>query len=146
VTASTKTDLVLVRLSAARIALKDAKTIQDTKRIVDLAAAAEIYAKRQQLSQESIDYAHDIKIEALAQLGRMRREAPKATGGEHGGRSKIDGTRRGPSNPTPTNRDLGLDKKTSADDVNSTLAKPLLNFAAAAILSSSAWGIASPVR
>ena len=66
-----KTDLVIQRLDRARLALCEAKTIQDTKRIIDIASAAEVYIKRQKLSQESIDYAHDIKIEALAQLGKM---------------------------------------------------------------------------
>ena len=33
-----------------------------------VAATAEIYAKRQKLSQESTDYAHDMKIEALRNM------------------------------------------------------------------------------
>jgi len=107
-------DGVIQRLQAASTALAEAKTIQDTKKVLDVATAAEIYAKRQQLSQDSIDYAHDIKIEALAQLGRMLKDTPKAKGGEHGGKARIDGTRSEPSNPTPTLADLGLDKKTSS--------------------------------
>ena len=40
------TDLVIARLDSARVALAEARTIQDTKKILDIAAAAEIYAKR----------------------------------------------------------------------------------------------------
>lgn len=107
-------DLVIAQLYKARTALVEAKTIQDTKQVLDIAAAAEIYARRQHLSQEAIDYAHNIKIEALGQLGRMLKETPKATGGEHGGKARIDGSRAEPSNPTPTLADIGLDKKTSS--------------------------------
>ena len=66
-----KTDLVIVQLDRALVALSEANTIQDTKKILDVAAAAKIYAQRQKMGQESIDYAHRIKIEALAQIGRM---------------------------------------------------------------------------
>jgi hypothetical protein len=37
-----------------------------------------------------------------------------ATGGEHGGRSNIDGSRSAPSNPRPTLADAGIDKKLSS--------------------------------
>jgi site-specific DNA-methyltransferase (adenine-specific) len=106
-------DLVLVKLDAAKTALMEAKTIQETKSILDIAVAAETYAKRQKLGEEAIHYATSIKVEALAQLGRMLKETLRATGGEYGGKTKIDGTRLEPSNPQPTLSDLGLDKKTS---------------------------------
>ena len=41
---------------------------------------AEIYAKRQGLSEEAISVAHSIKIEALRQIGMMLKDAPKAKG------------------------------------------------------------------
>jgi hypothetical protein len=47
-------------------------------------------------------------------LGEMLKRAEKASGGEHGGRARIDGPRREPSNPTPTLADLGITKKESA--------------------------------
>ena len=107
-------DLVIARLDTALVALRNAKTIQDTKKIVDIAGAAETYAKRQKLSQESIDYAHDIKIEALAQLGRMLKDTPKATGAAGPGRGKA-GAKAGPAfTDNPTLAELGLDKKTSS--------------------------------
>lgn len=39
------TDLVIAKLDAARLALAEARTLQDTKKILDVAAAAEIYAR-----------------------------------------------------------------------------------------------------
>lgn len=115
-----QTDIVLQKLDTARTALAEAKTIQETKRILDVAAAAEVLAKRQKLGEEAILYATSIKVEALAQLGRMLKETPKAIGGNYGGRKRIDGTRALPSiDVAPTLAEMGLDKKTSklAQDV-----------------------------
>jgi len=103
------TDIVLSKLETARNALAEARTIQDTKKILDIAAAAEIYAKRQQLGEEAIQYATSIKIEALAQLGRMLQNTERATGGvaQRTRYSKV--TELDP----PTLAEMGLDKKTS---------------------------------
>jgi hypothetical protein len=101
-------DLVIVQLGKAGRALAEAKTIQDTKQVLDIAAAAEIYAKRQQMSQEAIDYAHDIKVQALAQIGRMLKEMPKNEG------QLRRGTEMEPRETTPTLADIGIDKKTSS--------------------------------
>lgn len=111
---SESTDLVVSKLDSARRALVEAKTIQETKTVLDVAASAEVYARRQQLGEEAIGYAHEIKTYALAKLGEMLRAVPKATGGEYGGKSRIDGTRAEPSNPKPTLADLGIDKKVSS--------------------------------
>lgn len=103
-----RNDTVIVRLEAARAALAEAKTIQQSKAIADVAAAAEIYARRQKLGEEAIDYAHAVKIEALRKLGALLKETPKA-------KARFDGTSREPSkNGAETLSDLGLDKKTSS--------------------------------
>jgi hypothetical protein len=47
-------------------------------------------------------------------MGAFLKQIPKATGGEHGGRPKIDGARSEPSNPTPTLAEIGITKKQSA--------------------------------
>ena len=117
-------DIVLLRLDRARQALSEAKTIQETKRITDIAGAAEIYAKRQGMSQEAIDYAHSIRIEALRRLGEIldatKAERAKGTRGRivRGGRGRIappGGAETGPpGDDAPTLADLGLDKKTSS--------------------------------
>ena len=66
-----KADLMVVQLDKARTALAAAKTIGETKKIMDMAHAAQIYARRQQLGQEAMSYALAIKIEALRKLGEM---------------------------------------------------------------------------
>lgn len=107
-------DLVITKLDAASRMLAEAKTIQETKRIIDVAAAAEVYARRQKLGAEAVEYATAIKVEALRQLGTMLKDAPKATGtkGQLIGRGIIGGTKLEP--PITTYADLGLDKKTAA--------------------------------
>lgn len=104
-------DLVLASLDTARQALIKAKTIQETKVIVDMAVAAEVYAKRQELGEEAIRYAQEIKIEALRQLGNMLKESPKATGGQpyHSTPTQKEGV-----DIIPTYKELGLDYKTSS--------------------------------
>jgi len=107
------TDLVITKLDTARMALAEAKTIQETKKILDIASAAQIYAKRQQLGEEAIMYATAIKVEALAQLGRMLRETPRNPGTRLAGRDIGGAKIVPPTNDIPTYADLGLDKKIS---------------------------------
>ena len=102
-------DTVIAWLDIARTALLEAKTIQETKKILDIASAAAIYAKRQKLGKEAEDYAMAIKVEALAQLGRMLKESPRAAGGQPYQHSTS--TKSVPVEPTLV--ELGLDKKTS---------------------------------
>lgn len=101
------TDLVVARLDAARVALSEARTIQDTKKILDMAAAAEIYAKRQQLSEENIAFAIEVRIEALRQLGEFLKVAPKNSG------DLLRGSKSEPRENPPTLAEQGIDKKTS---------------------------------
>jgi hypothetical protein len=85
-------------------------------KIVDVASAAEIYARRQQLGEEAIQYATSIKVEALRQLGNMLKETPRNTGtkGQLVGRGVSGGTSVVPPiSSEPTLADMGLDKKTS---------------------------------
>jgi hypothetical protein len=49
-----------------------------------------------------------------AAAGELLAQMPKASGGEHGGKTKIDGSRSQPSNPTPTLEHLGITKTQSA--------------------------------
>lgn len=114
----TETDIVLVKLDSARMMLAEAKTIQETKSILDIASAAEIYAKRQKMGEDAIRYATSIKVEALAQLGRMLKETPRAKGGQPY-QEHSTGAYLVPVEPTLA--DMGLDKKTSklAQDIAS---------------------------
>lgn len=104
-----QTDSVVVSLMRASSALAEAKTIQQTKKVLDVAAAAEIYARRQKLGEEAEDLAVSIKVEALRKLGEMLRATPKAKG------EILRGTKLAPrENDAPTLADLGLTKKESA--------------------------------
>lgn len=115
-------DLVVSKLDGARKLLAEAKTIQDTKKIVDLAHSAEIFARRQKLGAEAVQYATEIKLEALRQLGQMLQSTPRATGtrGQLVGRDSSGGHKTvPPESEIPSYSDLGLDKRTSklAQDV-----------------------------
>ena len=114
-------DLVLVKLGAARTALAEAKTIQETKNVLDIAISAEVYARRQKLGEEAIEFARSIKVEALRQLGGMLKRTPRNTGAAGRGKAKAKrGTLGVPRIDEPeTLAEIGLDKKTSkmAQDV-----------------------------
>jgi N6-adenosine-specific RNA methylase IME4 len=110
-----KTDLVIARLDTARLALREAKTIQETKKILDAAAAMEIYARRQELGEELIGYATEIKMEALRQIGRMLETSERASNRPGPGRGKAGHSALPALSGTPpTLAELGLNKKTSA--------------------------------
>lgn len=110
--ATVQSDAVVVSLMRASTALAEAKTIQQTKKIMDVAAAAEIYARRQHLGDEAEALAVSIKVEALRKLGEMLKASPKAAGvkGRFTGGSKLVP----PAETAPTLTELGLTKKESA--------------------------------
>lgn len=102
-------DAVVATMNRARMALSEAKTIQQTKVVLDTAAAAEIFARRQKLGEEASDLALSIKVEALRKLGEMLTATPKAKG------EIRRGTKTEPrENEPPTLAELGLSKKESA--------------------------------
>lgn len=107
------TDLVIAKLDSARQSLVEAKTVQETKYVLDVATAAEVLAKRQSLGEEAIGYAHAIKTEALAQLGKLLKEMPKATGVKLAGRNIGGSPKELPITGTPTLAEIGISKKTS---------------------------------
>ena len=83
---------------------------------MDVAAAAEIYARRQKLGEEAEDLAASIKVEALRKLGEMLQAAPKAKGAKTVGGGGFSGgsVSAPPEDDAPTLADLGLTKKESA--------------------------------
>jgi N6-adenosine-specific RNA methylase IME4 len=103
-------DLVVARLGAARNALVEAKTATQVKAVMDAAAAAEIFARRQRLSEETIQHATAIKLDAERKLGGILREMPKSEGGRP---PEKTGSEVEPVLSTPTLAELGIDKKTS---------------------------------
>lgn len=103
-------DPVLVKLEAARQFLAEATDLAEVKNVADVAASAEVYAKRQQLGEEAIGFAHRVKIDALARLGELLRDVPKAKGGQP---YQATGTKAEPVE-TLTLADYGISKKVSA--------------------------------
>lgn len=106
-------DPVVLRLGEARAALAKALDIQQVKKIHDVAAASEVYAKRQGLSEEVIGQAHALKIEALGRLGELLKQMPKNVGLK--GSRVVSGSKREPlKDKTPAYRDLGVSKKVAS--------------------------------
>ena len=102
-------DSVIERLSRASQMLVEAKSMQEVKKIMDVAAAAKIYAKRQQLGEEAVGYANSIKIEAMRRLGEIWAETPK----NKGTRGQIN-TGGSQMEPPATLSQLGIDKKVAS--------------------------------
>lgn len=107
----------LIKYDAACKALAEARAVDEVKLIHDKARALTAAARIAKNHEMEID-ASEIRIRAERRLGEMIAEQKNtvglASGGEHGGKSKIDGTREEPSNPRPTLASAGIDKKLSA--------------------------------
>lgn len=105
-------DSIVALVDKARLLLAEARDATDAKRVADMAHVAEVYAKRQKLSEEAIAYAHEIRIEAMTLLGEFLKAAPKNKGAKG---SVVTGSRREPvKDATPTLADSGITKKDSA--------------------------------
>ena len=83
---------------------------------MDVAAAQEVFARRQRLGEEAINFAYTIKTRALTRLGELLRDMPKAEGTRGKGRPKLGGTQTEPPKhaTTPTLADIGVTKKVAA--------------------------------
>jgi len=100
------------RLLEAEKALGYAVGIDQVQLVMNVAAAQEVFAKRQKLGEDVIGFAFTIKSRALARLGELLAQMPKNVGA-HG--SKVTGSKQEPVRDTTlTLKDLGLDKKTSS--------------------------------
>jgi len=110
-----ESDSVIVSMTRASLALAEAVTISHTKTIVDVARAAEIYAKRHLLSDEAIGRATSVKVEATRKLGEILLATPKAKGTKLNGRDSFGNTKKVlPKNDEQTLAELGLTPKESA--------------------------------
>jgi site-specific DNA-methyltransferase (adenine-specific) len=69
-------DLIVVKVDRARMLLAEARDASQAKQVADLAQAAEVYAKRQKLSEEVIQHAHAVKVDALTLLGEFLKANP----------------------------------------------------------------------
>jgi phage N-6-adenine-methyltransferase len=95
--------------------LVEAKSMQEVKKIMDVAGAAKIYAKRQQLGEEAVQHARSIELEAMRRLGELLAETPKNKGANGFKPKQATGTTWEPvADTTPTLTDLGVNKKISS--------------------------------
>ncbi len=108
---------VLVKYEAACRALVEAKSVDEVKDVRDKAEAMRSYAHQAKNRQMEVDAA-EIRMRAERRLGELIRaqkeSAGLATGGQRGGRAKIDGSRAAPANKPPTLAEAGIDKKLSS--------------------------------
>jgi N6-adenosine-specific RNA methylase IME4 len=103
----------LAVLENATQMLAHVRKASDAKKLMDMAAAAEYYARKQKLGQDAIAHATSIKTQAKAMLGHYLKNAPKNRGAKG---SKVTGTRQVPvRDETPTLADLGLSKNEAAE-------------------------------
>jgi hypothetical protein len=109
-------DLIAVKLDQARMLLAEARDAGDAKKVADLARAAEVYARRQKLSEEAIDYAHAVKIDALTLMGELLEQAPKNRGtAGNGSPHRIGGLENNPpKTKPPTLAEQGIKDKHAA--------------------------------
>jgi N6-adenosine-specific RNA methylase IME4 len=110
---ASKNPPALLRYDAACKALAEAKAIDEVKNVRDVAVAMAHYARQAKNRDLEAD-AVEIRMRATRRLDQLR-QAQKdsvglATGGEHGGRTRIDGVRNTPSIVRPTLAQQGIDK------------------------------------
>ena len=103
----------LATWKAARRAVAAAKSTDEVKEILDVAVAMRAYAKQAKDFEMEAD-AVEIRMRATRRLDDMRRAQAAtvglATGGEYGGRPRLDGSRVNPSNARATLASQGIDK------------------------------------
>ena len=103
-------DKILMQLGTAHHALAAARSIGDFKKIADVAALAERYAKRVKLSQETADFALEIRLRAERGLGEVLARTPKHKGSLKRGPTVPEGNHGKPS----TLAELGITKNLSS--------------------------------
>lgn len=108
-------DSVIERLSRASEMLVEAKSMQEVKKIMDVAGAAKIYARRQQLGEEAVQHARSIELEAMRRLGELLIDTPKNKGGNGFKPKQASGSDWEPvADTTLTLAELGASKKISS--------------------------------
>lgn len=102
-------------LDRAVAALAEARTIPEVKELLDIAAAAQEYARRVKLSQDVIDHATEIRIRAERRLGELLRETYRARGGgDKRSPDHLSLPSTGDPSGAPTLADLGVSRDLSS--------------------------------
>jgi hypothetical protein len=104
----------LIKYEDACRALAECARVDEVNHILNdadkLAACAKILGNTQMLAD-----AKRIMWRAKNRMGELLKQMEKAGGGAYGGKARIDGSRKVPSNPPPKLSDLGITKKLSSE-------------------------------
>lgn len=101
----------LVKYEAAKVAIAEAKSVDEVKKIHDVAAAMKAYAKQANDRQMEVD-ASEIRIRAERRLGEMIRTQKETVGLNDGGRPRKTPTVE--EGVIPPLADVGIDYKLSS--------------------------------
>lgn len=100
----------LAKLGNATRMLAEVRDAPSAKKVMDLAAAAEHYARKAKLGKEAVDYAVGIKLDAERKLGEYLKQRPAPQG-----RPKKNDDGEFFSERGPTNGDLGISPRLAAE-------------------------------
>ena len=100
-------------LDRASLVVDPAMKAQAFKAISDYAAAQELFAARQGLSETVLGKAHALRYESLSKLGGVLPDIPKAKRGAGPGRGKVGIAADPTFNQPPTLEELGISKRTA---------------------------------
>ena len=73
-------DETLVLIGQARDALAQARTIEEAKKIIDIAAMGKLYAQRLGLAKEAVQEAIEVRIRAERKMGELLQQTQRSTG------------------------------------------------------------------
>lgn len=102
------TDTALAKLDKATQMLAEVKTIDEAKKIVNLAEAARVYAREAELGLEAQNHAAEIKLRAQRRAGELLERMYRQNGGRPEKRLQDDTVSK------PTLSDLGISKADSS--------------------------------
>jgi DNA modification methylase len=96
--------------------LAEVKTIDDAKQLMDIAAAAKLYARKHDLGKEAVAYAHEIEIMAEIKLGEILAVMEKNKGTQLSGKDSFGGYAvLPPIDEAPTLEEMNITKRLSAE-------------------------------
>lgn len=95
----------LVRYEAARVALREARAVDEAKDIHDKAEAVRAYA-RQVNDTEMVSWASEIKLRAMRRMGELLKEGQRAKGGDPTPSRDLTGY--------PTLKEMGVSRNASS--------------------------------